>query len=210
MTPCSSGNSPTMPLTRSALQRCAARIACGGVGAGHVDRDLVGQDLRCARRARPGVPSLAWNTMSFRAGSRSSSRTLRSWSQKNLASDSRERSTRSLPSTIVLPPSRATLLATTTKRLASAPSFLLVDEVALMRLHRDDQHFGRHVHELAIDGAEHRHRPFDQARDLVEQAVVGLAARPAPRRRASRAPASTIFLRSAGSSTTCAALSLAA
>jgi hypothetical protein len=64
--------------------------------------------------------------MSFSAGSRSSSRTLRSWSQKNLASESRERSTRSLPSTIVLPPSRATLLATTTKRLASAPSFLLV------------------------------------------------------------------------------------
>ena len=72
------------------------------------------------------VPSLAWKTMPFSVGSRSSSVTLRSWSQKNLASLSRERSTRSLPSTIVLPPSRATLLATTTKRLASVPSGLVV------------------------------------------------------------------------------------
>ena len=120
------------------------------------------------------VPSLAWNTMPFSAGSRSSSRTLRSWSQKNLASLSRARSTRSLPSTIAAPPSRATLLATTTKRLASAPSFVVGREVALVRLHRDDQHLGRHVHELRVDRAQHRHRPFDQARHLVEQAVVGL------------------------------------
>jgi hypothetical protein len=42
-----------------------------------------------------------------------------------------------------------------------------------MRPHGDGQHFGRHVHELAIDGAQHRHRPFDQTRHLVEQALVG-------------------------------------
>ena len=46
-------------------------------------------------------------------------------------------------------------------------------EVALMRLHRHDQHLGRHVHELGVDGAEQRHRPFDQTGNLLEQALVG-------------------------------------
>ena len=47
---------------------------------------------------------------------------LRSWSQKNLASESRARSTRSLPATIALPLSLVTMLATTMKFGASAPA----------------------------------------------------------------------------------------
>ena len=78
----------------------------------------------------------------------SSSRTLRSWSQKNLASDRRARSTRSLPATIVLPPSRGHDIGDDDEAVASAPSCLVGGEVALMRAHRDDQHLGRHVHEL--------------------------------------------------------------
>ena len=145
-------------------RRRRARDAASSSASARDARDPLGLACRAWRgRRRPSS-----------AGSRSSSGALRSWSQKNLASDSRARSTRSLPSTIVLPPSRATLLATTTKRLASAPSVLVVREVALVRPHGDDQHLGRHVHELRVDGAEQRHRPFDQAGDLVEQAVVGL------------------------------------
>ena len=45
-------------------------------------------------------------------------------------------------------------------------------EEAQVHLHRDNQHFRRHVHELGVDGAQHRHRPFGQAGDFLEQAFV--------------------------------------
>jgi len=56
------------------------------------------------------------------AGTRVSSRALRSWSQKNFASERRARSTRSLPATMfAAPEASVAMLATTTKRGAVAP-----------------------------------------------------------------------------------------
>ena len=68
------------------------------------------------------LPSLAWKMIGSRLFTRSSSGVLRSWSQKNLASDRRARSTRSLPAITVAPPSLVSMLATTAKRGASLPS----------------------------------------------------------------------------------------
>ncbi len=47
-------------------------------------------------------------------------------------------------------------------------------EIALMGPHGNDQHLGRQLQELPVDGAEQRHRPFDQARHFFEQAVIVL------------------------------------
>ena len=60
--------------------------------------------------------------MPLRDGALLARDSLRSWSQKNFASASRARRTRSLPATIALPPSSASILATTPKRGASEPS----------------------------------------------------------------------------------------
>ena len=68
------------------------------------------------------VPSLAWKIRSLSAGALAARDDFLSWSQKNLASDRRARSTRSLPATTCLPLSAVSVLATTTKRLASLPS----------------------------------------------------------------------------------------
>ena len=45
-------------------------------------------------------------------------------------------------------------------------------EIFLVRAHRGGQHLGRQVHEGGIDRAHQHDRPFDQAGDLVEQALV--------------------------------------
>ena len=45
-------------------------------------------------------------------------------------------------------------------------------EIPLVLLHRGDQHFGRQFEELRVESSRQRDRPFDQARDLVEQRVV--------------------------------------
>ncbi len=41
-----------------------------------------------------------------------------------------------------------------------------------MLLHRGDQDFGRQLEELRVEASRQRDRPFDQARDFVEQRVV--------------------------------------
>ena len=51
-------------------------------------------------------------------------------------------------------------------------------EILLMRPHRGDQHFVRHVHEVVVDPAGHDDRPFDQPHDLVQQAGIVAQAEP--------------------------------
>ena len=45
-------------------------------------------------------------------------------------------------------------------------------EILLVLLHRQDQRLVRHLEELLLEAACHRHRPLDQRRDLVQQILV--------------------------------------
>ena len=45
-------------------------------------------------------------------------------------------------------------------------------QVSLVAARRGDQHLLGHRHELLVDLPDQRHRPFDQAGDLVEQAGI--------------------------------------
>ena len=156
--------------------------ALRGIGAGSCGAIVVGQ-LRDALDLVEHA-CRAWRGRRARRASatRLSSGSLRSWSQKNLASDSRARSTRSLPATIALPPSSATMLATTRKCGASLPSRVEAGEIFLVRAHRGGQHLGRHVHELRIDACPSAPPAIRPGRDLVQQPVVRLQRRGRARR----------------------------
>ena len=112
--------------------------------------------------------------MRSRLGRRLSSETLRSWSQKNLASHSRARSTRSLPATIAAPPSLACDVGDEDEAARQRAVGRAQRQVFLVGAHGGDQRLGRHGHEGLVDGGHERHRPLDQALELVEQArIVG-------------------------------------
>ena len=75
MTPCSSGNSLTMSVTRSALHSNAARVASLGLAAG---TRSASQPASVSSRTAlaPSEPSLAWNTTPSRSGTRLDERSL--------------------------------------------------------------------------------------------------------------------------------------
>ena len=104
-------------------------------------------------------------------GSRSSSGAFRSGSQKKRASDSRARMTRSLPATIALPPSFASMLATRMKRLASLRrcSRIAQHEAFLVLADGEADHLGRDLEERLVERAHQHDRPFDQPGDLLQQ-----------------------------------------
>jgi hypothetical protein len=64
------------------------------------------------------------------------------------------------------------MLETIRKRLSSLPAAVEQREVLLVLLHRQDQAFLRHGQEFGLELADIDRRPFDQRRDLVEQAIV--------------------------------------
>ena len=133
-----------------AQKRRALRFRpCRCIGADDL-RDFAGQRFDALHalqlRAELGVEDDA-----FEVGDAAFQRALRSWSQKNFASDSRARSTRSLPATISLPPSSASMLATTTKLLASLLVRVAQREIFLMRAHGGLKNFRRHIHEGLVD-----------------------------------------------------------
>ena len=74
------------------------------------------------------------------------------------------------------------MLLTMRNRFVSAPAGVEQREVLLVRLHRQDQAFGRHRQELALEAAQQHVRPLDQRGHLVEQRLV------VDRRQALRAP----------------------
>ncbi len=168
MTPCSSGNSPTMSVTRSAFASSAARSAAAGSAPILAAIALAMKRTRSMRSAC--VPSLLWKTMLRRRSTRASSFVLRSWSKKNRASARRARSTRSLPWMIAEGSAGARLL-TSRKRCTRRPGLVGEREVALVRLHRQDQAFLRHREERGVERPGEDGGPLDQRRHLVQQRV---------------------------------------
>ena len=199
-----------MPVTRSALARRAARSARSassvspgrGRGGGRRRRSALpsptlsrrggatmpsstSQRASLATRSTLSatVPSFSWKTISSSFFACSSSGTLRSCSQKNLASDRRAARTLRLPSTIAAPPSAASILAVQTKFGASAPVRVRAGEIFLVGAHGELDHLARHVEEGRVEAAEQRHRPFGEAGILGDQALVLDQRQAAPRRR---------------------------
>ena len=119
------------------------------------------------------VPSLSWNVMPRSWLAISSSGRFRSWSQKNLASDSRARITFSLPATICLPPSLAIRFDTQQEPVGELAGLrVLQREALLVVLHRRGQAFGRHGEERLVERAHQHGRPFGEAGVLGQQALV--------------------------------------
>ena len=106
-------------------------------------------------------------------GSRSSRRIALSVSQKNLASDSRARTTRSLPAVMARPPSLATRFEVRTKAGARrVGAGLAQHEALLVGPDGGADGLGRDVEEGFVEGAHQHHGPFDEAGDLLQQPLV--------------------------------------
>ena len=110
-----------MPVDRSALQSRAARSASAADAPGMYPT-ISGKSARMRSTLSYTDPSFAWNTRDFSFSVLDASVSFRSVSQKNFASESRARRTRSFPATISAPPSAAFIFATTIKRGARLPS----------------------------------------------------------------------------------------
>ena len=95
MMPCSSGNSPTISVSRSALARRAASSA-SALSASSI-RAIVPDNVAIRSTRCNCVPSLLWYTTLPSFSTRDSSGCLRSLLKKNFASAKRGRTTRSLP-----------------------------------------------------------------------------------------------------------------
>ena len=168
MMPCSSGNSPTIAVSRSHLPSSAARPA-------------VIRRPPCARRSRAAAPqcgascrpaSRAWPGRSpHRAPARrGASGCRRSWSQKNAASARRGRTTRSLPSR-TLAGSRLSMLLTVMNAGSSCAVGILDREIALVVLQRRDQHLARQREEARLEMPGDGHGPLHQRGHLIQQRI---------------------------------------
>ena len=175
MMPCSSGNSPTIAVSRSHLQSSAARRArVTGSGtracAPPCAAAISAASVATRRALSPSEPSFAWKVTLASPSARAASGDLRSCSQKNAASASRGRTTRS----IALDDFRRLAALDVGHRdeaRQQLPVGALHRKVALMVLQRRDQHLSRQRQEALLEAAGERHRPFHQRRDLIEQRV---------------------------------------
>ena len=96
-----------------------------------------------------------------------------SWSQKNLASERRARSTRSLPATICLPPSLRDHVGDDDESVGKLAGLGIAQgEIFLVRAHRGLKNFLRHVHEGGVDLADQHDGPFGEAHHFVGEAFV--------------------------------------
>ncbi len=87
--------------------------------------------------------------------------------------DSRARITRSLPAMIALPPSVASMLAVRMNLLVELAGLGIADHKAfLVVADGGADHLVRDRQELLVERAHQHDRPFDQARDFVEQRLV--------------------------------------
>ena len=189
MMPCSSGNSPTMSVSRSAL---ASSAACVGLRWPARRRPAARRSpwpaRARARRARPACPACCDRPPWPGRATREASVFLRSWSKKNLASARRGRTTRSLPPITALA-SCGPDVADHQELVGQLALRVEQREVLLVGLHREDQAFLRHFEELLLELADQHIGALDQRGDFVEQRFVldrrGAAADLArPRRRA--------------------------
>ena len=172
--------------------------AGGEIGLGQLRRACrqrrVGADQRRDQR-RPAVPAAAparpgcraWRGTPRPPASAGSfpAAACRSWSQKNRASDSRARSTRSLPATIAAPPSCGTMLDTTAKRAAGPAIRVPQREIALVHPHRGPHDLRRQVHDRRRRSGRAAAPAIPPAR-RPRPAGRGRAPPPAPRRRPGR------------------------
>ena len=173
MTPCNSGNSPTMPVARSALASCAARAA-SAASAPTMRRDQPRQPLQPRAPARPGCRASRGTPRSSSFGRKSSSCLL----AVLVPEEARIRQPRAQHALVAGDDAprrhpRAAMFATSAKRGAARPSGVAQREIALVHPHGGAHHLRRQVHEGVVDAAEQRHRPFHQPRHLVQQAAVG-------------------------------------
>ena len=150
MTPCSSGNSPTMPVDEIGLGEPAARAALCRIGAGTCGARSFGELRRSRADLVEHVPSLAWKTRSLSFGTRRSSVTLRSWSQKNGVGQPRAQHALVAGDDRLPPSSRASCWR---RRESAAPARRRrrgrrnISGACASRC----EHLGRHVHERAVD-----------------------------------------------------------
>ena len=203
MMPCSSGNSPTMPVTRSALASSAARSASDAVGAGHERHQRAGQRLQPLARARPACRARR-GTPPGRASAGGSPADLAVLVPEEPG--------------VRQPGAQHALVAGDDRRAAvagldvgdqrrsggaSAPSGVAQGEVLLVGAHGGDQHLGRQVHEGLVDapssGTGHSTRPVTSSSSAVvgDREALG-------RRQRSRAARDRCARRSAPSRTTLA------
>ena len=161
-----------MPVTRSALARRAACSTCGRIGARHERRDLAGQRRDpldpLGHGAELGVEG---DALQLRQRG-PPARTLRSSSQKNRASVRRARSTRSLPAAIVCAAVARLDVGDDDEVRRSLPS-----AVSHARSTSGACAWRCGSPPAAGPGrpgrcAQQRRRPFGQAGDLVQQALV--------------------------------------
>ena len=172
MMPCSSGNSPTIAVSRSHLQSSAARAHARRVGAEHGLARA--RDLRCQRADAPRLVAeraeLGLEGDRIEAARARGKRLLRSCSQKNAASARRGRTTRSLPATHLRRIAAVDIADGDEARQQRAVR-VFDGEIALVILQRRDQHLARQRQEARLEMPGERHRPLDQRGDFIEQRV---------------------------------------
>ena len=123
-------------------------------------------------------------------------------SQKWRASERRARTTRSLPPTILPPPSLASILATRTKRLAErARGGIAQHEALLVGADGGADHLGRDGEECLVERAHEHDRPFHEPATSSSRASSSTSSSPRAKARL-RASARMISLRRSASSTT--------
>ena len=176
MMPCSSGNSPTMAVKRSALASSAARATSAPAEMrSPIER---ASDLTRARILSRVAAELRLERDAAQLLRRAlPERTLRSWSQKNAASDE-PRAHHALVALAHLRRVAAFDVAHRDESAGQRPSAPSIGEIPLMVLNRRDHHFARQLEKALLEAAGDRHRPFDQRRDFIEQAHSRSSARP--------------------------------
>ena len=92
--------------------------------------------------------------------------------QKWRASESRARTTRPLPAAIALPPSLAIEVRHQNELVGELAFGVAQHEAFLVGADRRADHLGRDFQELRLEFAHQHDRPFDEARDFLEQAFV--------------------------------------
>ena len=136
-----------------------------------ISRAISPASVATRRTLSPMEPSFAWNVTASSAASRAASGCLRSWLQKNAASDRRGRTTRSLPAR-TFAGSRLSMLLTVMKCAQQLSARAFHREIPLVMLQRGDQHLARQFEETRLETAGERTGPFDQRGDFVEQRLV--------------------------------------
>ena len=178
MMPCSSGNSPTIAVSRSHLASCAARSAaaasapmrsCDDAGQG---RDA--RSLRCAQGAELRLES---DRIERRATRGERLRAILLPEERGVG---QARPHHALVAGAHHARARAVDVADRDEPRQQRAVASFEREIALMLLQRRDQHLARQRQEARLELPGKGHRPFHQRRDFIEQRVGDDGAAPEP------------------------------